>query len=65
MFGTLLVEVAARDRSWQLEEQPEKALAQRLRRAMEPLVLPQVDALRVAARLVGDAGGAVSLPGRP
>ena len=57
MFGTLLVEVAAADRSWQLEEQPEKGLAQRLRRAMEPLVLPQVDALRVAARLARDAAG--------
>ena len=57
MFAALLVEVAAVDRSWQLEEQPEKGLAQRLRRAMEPLVLPQVDALRVAARLARDAHG--------
>jgi len=58
MFATLLVEVVAADRSWQLEERPEKELAQRLRRAMEPLVLPQVDALRVAAHLAGDGRGA-------
>jgi poly(A) polymerase len=57
MFATLLVEVAVEDPSWQLEERPEKGLAQRLRRAMEPLVLPQVDALRVAARLARDAAG--------
>ena len=51
MFAALLAEVAAADRSWQLEERPQRELARRLRRAMEPLVLPQVDALRVADRL--------------
>ena len=58
MFATLLLDVAAADRSWQLEEQPEKGLAQRLRRAMEPLVLPQVDALHVAARLAREDAAA-------
>ena len=62
MFATLLVEVAAADSSWQLEERPEKELAQRLRRAMEPLVLPQLDALRVAARMSQDAAGDVMAP---
>ena len=55
MFTTLLAEVPFADPSWQLEEQPEKGLAMRLRRAMEPLVLPQVDALRLAARMAAEA----------
>ena len=51
MFSALLSDVAAGDDSWRFEERPVKGLAQRLRAAMEPLVLPQVDALRVAERL--------------
>ena len=51
MFSALLSDVAVEDDSWQLEERPVKGLAQRLRAAMGPLVLPQVDALRVAERL--------------
>ncbi len=49
MFAALLTDVALANLSWQAQERPEKALAQVLRQAMEPLVLPQVDALRVAA----------------
>ncbi len=55
MFAALLAEVAAADGSWQVEERPQKELAQRLRRAMQPLVLPQIDALRVADRLAAAA----------
>ena len=51
MFRSLLTDAAAADTSWRLVEQPVPALAQQLRRAMEPLVLPQVDALRVAERI--------------
>lgn len=51
MFGALLAGVALEDAAWQTEERPVKTLAQRLRTAMEPLVLPQIDALRVAERL--------------
>ncbi len=58
MFAALLAEAAAADRSWQLEERPRKELARRLRAAMEPLVLPQVDALRVAERLAEEAAAA-------
>lgn len=55
MFAALLAPVAAADGSWQLEERPRRELARRLRGAMEPLVLPQVDALRVAELLTGEA----------
>lgn len=51
MFGALLGGVPACDVAWQTEERPVKALAQLLRASMEPLVLPQIDALRVAERL--------------
>ena len=51
MFSALLSGVAGADDAWQNDERPVKALAQRLRAAMEPLVLPQIDALRVAERL--------------
>ena len=52
MFTALLTDVAFADVSWQADERPDKALAQLLRQAMEPLVLPQVDALRVATRFM-------------
>ena len=51
MFTALLSDVALRDDTWRIEERPVKELAQRLRAALAPLVLPQVDALRVAERL--------------
>ena len=51
MFSALLSDVAVEDDTWQTDERPVKALAQRLRGSMEPLVLPQVDALLVAERL--------------
>lgn len=55
MFSALLSGVAAGDDTWQTEERPVKALAHRLRVSMEPLVLPQIDALRVAERLAKSA----------
>jgi poly(A) polymerase len=59
MFWGILADAAAADTRWQHAEQPTTALAQQLRQALEPLVLPQLDALRVAERIVR---GAVSAP---
>ena len=55
MFSALLAGVAAGADTWQTDEHPVKALAQQLRVSMEPLVLPQMDALRVAERLAPSA----------